>query len=212
MNMRVDQFRLSQYLDGEMNPDQMDIEEENIQNNRDAQTYVLKNAIATARLKQSMKSELFDSISTAKENLGEQFVKQGRLNGNRYLLYQIAASIIILFIGTGIGLFYTKNIMGTNPPGLMASIPEAYRSVINHALEFEKSGTSYNGFVQQKQLVVTPVRTFKNKKGQFFREYQLQINLNGNSEQVKCMAFRSGHREWSTIALFFRDDHIPTTI
>lgn len=195
--------RLSQYLDGELEPSQMDIEEENIQNNKHAQTYILQNAIGTARFKQAMKSDLKKSESNISDNYTDPILKFDKSNKSNHLWYQIAACFIIFFLGSGIGLLYTEKIVKPESPFIITSIPMEYRPVINHALEFEKSGISYNSKAQEHRLIVTPIRTFKNKNGKYFREYQLQIELNGHLQKVKCVAFRSGPKEWSTIALFF---------
>ena len=213
MKRQFDEKQLSAYLDGEMTQERMDRVEEIIRQNRDAQQYILQNAMTTARLKQAMGSVLSeagtDEVESEQNPLPENVVTR-KWFGQSW--FQLAAAVLIFFIGTGAGLFYEGKPAKPGFQMSVSAIPAEYQQSINHALEYEKSGKVYNSQLEDLQLTVTPIRTYKHKNGKYFREYRLEVMAYENRHQIKGLAYRSGPGEWSTTALFFSNPGNAETI
>ena len=80
-----------------------------------------------------------------------------------------------------------------------------YRQVVDAALENVLSGTPHewrNG-LRPVTVRVTPLKTYRDKAGVYYREYRLEVNRNNQTLQVNGLAYRAGKGAWKTKALYF---------
>ncbi|MDM8539065.1 hypothetical protein QUF70_20120 [Desulfobacterales bacterium HSG17] len=212
MMRRFNENSMSAYLDGELNMEEMTNEEELIWQCTEAQSYILQNAISTARLRRIMKTRLVESVPN-KIIRDIQYSSQGsdRRTGSFNRWGQLIAAMLLLLIGAGLG-FQLPFVKKTADPLFPASLPTHYSQVINHALEYELSGKPYHRFEAETKLIVTPVKTFKHKNGKYYREFQLDIISDTMHQRITGLAFRAAPKKWSTTALFFPNHQRKVTI
>ena len=80
-----------------------------------------------------------------------------------------------------------------------------YRQVVDTALENYLSGTSHE-WRQDRQLVtvrVTPLKTYRDKDGVYFREYRFEVERKDQTMFVNGLAYRASKGNWKTKALYF---------
>ena len=87
----------------------------------------------------------------------------------------------------------------------MAPFPAQYSHVIEEALENNVSGTSRQWQEPRSTLIVdvTPVRTYRDKDGTYYREYRLEVNSANERSQLNGLAYRDVNGRWQTKVLYF---------
>ena len=93
----------------------------------------------------------------------------------------------------------------TQLPVAVAPVLQQYGHVVDAALEHNLSGNPRKWREPQQPtiIMVTPVKTYRDSKNIYYREYRLEIMADDQRQQVNGLAYRSGSGKWITKALFF---------
>ena len=77
--------------------------------------------------------------------------------------------------------------------------------VIDAALEFNLSGKSRDWKAPGGSITVkvTPVKTYKDKAGVYYREYRLEVATDTHHSQINGLAYRTDNGKWSTKVMYF---------
>ena len=72
-------------------------------------------------------------------------------------------------------------------------------------MEYNLSGTprQWQSPENQAVIIVTPVKTYRDKNGQYFREFQVEVTTPTQNRQVNGLAHRQ-KGEWKTKAVYFQ--------
>jgi surface antigen len=107
-------------------------------------------------------------------------------------------------LGFGSGIFLQRQTVEIVPT-VMAPLPAQYSDVINTALEYNLSGKARQWRAPKTStiLTVTPVKTYRDKDGTYYREYKLEIASKTDRSQINGLAYRTLQGRWKTKALFF---------
>ncbi len=206
MNQQFDELTLSAYIDGELDPDTMREVDSFLEQDKDAQKYVLNAVRATARLRSFMNGDL-------KENIPEQLVaairpqppKEERRKAAINPLLRMAAAILLVLLGFGTGSFLKRDGNGDFSM-LTAAMPARYSQVVDQALEYNLSGTPREWHAPRSAVTisVTPVKTYRDGSGLYYREYRLEVRAERESRQIKGLAYRTAEGKWKTKAVFYQ--------
>jgi hypothetical protein len=191
MNQKFDDITLSSYVDGELDPESMREVEAFLESDSDARKYVMNAIRITARLRESMNKVLHEEVP---EHLINTILPQQKKEGRRSTLFQplfrMAAAIILILLGFGAGWLLPTN--GDEPVFTMLTpFPAGYKQVVNDAMEHNLSGAprQWQSPENQAVIIVTPVKTYRDKNGQYFREFRMEV---------------SQHGEWKTKAVYYQ--------
>jgi hypothetical protein len=200
-----DERTISAYIDGELDPATMRRVDRYLENDEGAKRFVLE-ATRTAALLRA------DARTVRQEEVPEHLLAQLRSRRIRKLhhrpiysvLLRSAAALIIGLLGFGSGILMDRQTVDILPT-VMAPLPAQYSDVINTALEYNLSGKpqqwrSPNSLIS---LTVTPVKTYRDKDGIYYREYKLEIASEVDRSQISGLAYRTLKGNWKTKALFF---------
>lgn len=205
MIRQFDESTLSAFLDGEIDNTAMQEVDEFLQRDTKAREFVINAARTTAFLKATANAILHarvpDHLVAAVESHGIK--KGGRKPVVRSLL-RVAAAVILVFAGFGADRLIINNQPG-HLPITAASVMEQYSEVVDAALENNLSGDSrkWNEPRQPMMIMVTPIRTYRDSKNVYYREYRLEVTAGNRHQQVNGLAYRTGGGKWITKALFF---------
>lgn len=204
MKQTNDETILSAFLDGELDPAAMSEADMLLEKDESARSYVLDAVRATAFLRAKMKKvlheeqpkRLLDALNTQK------ITKQRSVFAHASLM-RVAAVLILSLLGFGSGMLLERSTI-EQFPAFINPLPEPYCNVVDKALEFNRSGTPQEwqapgGAVAVK---VTPIRTYRDKNGVYYREYQLEVASSTERSQINGLAYRKLKGEWETKALF----------
>ena len=205
MTRQFDEQTLSAYLDGELDDAAMQEVDEFLQQDATSREYVLNATRTTAFLKAASNAILHDDVP---EHLVAA-VKSHRDRGVRRkpvvrTMFRIAAAIVLVLLGYGGGNLIMNNQAGYVPV-TVAPVLKQYGHVVNAALEHNLSGTPRKWSEPQQPtiIMVTPVKTYKDSKNIYYREYRLEVIAENQHQQVNGLAYRSSDGKWITKALFF---------
>ena len=202
---KFDERTLSAYMDGELDAETMLEVDALLEQDQKARRYVL-NAVKTnahlrslthAALQEEVPDRLLDVLSPP----------QAQESGSRWFiqpLYRMAAAVLLVFMGMGAGLWIDLN--GSKQiPAMMLPLPDRYHQIVNQTLEHNLSGTSAKWHEPQIPFIitVTPVRTYRDQNGLYYREYHMEVATDTDRNQVKGLAFRDADGNWKTKALYF---------
>lgn len=205
MKKPYDETILSAYIDGELDPTTMDEVGSFIEKDREAAGYVLDMVQTTARLKADMNAVLQEEVpQRLLDTLSpQQFVRSRRRPLMRNLL-RATAVLILGFLGFGIGILMERN-AGENFPARIAPLPVRYSDVVDAALEFNLSGKSREWVAPRGSVAVkvTPVKTYRDKDGVYYREYRLELATDNRQSQINGLAYRTAKGKWTTKVLYF---------
>ena len=83
--------------------------------------------------------------------------------------------------------------------------PAGYNRIVQEAMEYNLSGTprQWQSPENQAVIIVTPVKTYRDKNGQYFREFQVEVTTPTQNRQVNGLAHRQ-KGEWKTKAVYFQ--------
>ncbi len=205
MNSQFDETTLSSYVDGELDADTMREVEAYIEHNAAGRRYVLNAIRTTALMRASMNEALHEEIPTELiDTIKDDGITQRRKQRSMQLFFRLAATIVLIFAGFSAGNFWNQ-INTTQMPILSTPLPTRYGQVVNEALEYKLSGASLNWQSPQEpiRIIITPVKTYRDKTGRFYREFKMALFSDGEQSQVSGLAYRAGSGKWKTTALFF---------
>jgi surface antigen len=206
MNQQFDERTLSAFIDGELDPETMRAVDAFLAKNETARNFVLDAVRATAFLRGSAQAVLYENVPDhliAAVQAGTKQKPARKLT--RRPLLRMAAAIALVMLGVGVGSLFERK--GGSPyPMLSASLPESYAHVVEQALEFNRSGIAEEWRAPSDPLTVrvTPVKTYRDKNGLYFREYRLETSLGGERSKINGLAYRTADGRWKTKAVFYQ--------
>jgi len=205
MKEPCDTKMLSAYVDGEIDLDTVGRIESQLDNDLEARRYVIDAVKATARLRATLNSAL-------DERIPDRLLHAAAVKGTtgirkaiwRSPLIRIAATVLLVMIGFGSGVFVDRNRQDMTS-GFVPAIPEQCGQVVNKSLEYDLSGTIRKWQAPNVSLtvLVTPVKTYRDPRGTYFREYRLEVVTEAETNQIRGLAYRDAHGIWKTKALIF---------
>jgi hypothetical protein len=205
MNRQFDEITLSSYVDGELDPDSMREVEAFIENDANARKYVVNAIKTTARLRQTMNKVIYEEVP---EHLIRTILAQRKKDELRFPafhpLFRMAAALLLVLVGFGVGSFF-QTTGNESFSTLSTPFPASYSRVVEEALEHNLSGTPRQWQSPQDQVVITviPVKTYRDKNGQYFREYRLEVSTEKERRKINGLAYRQNGK-WKTKAVFFQ--------
>ena len=208
MNQQFDEVTLSSYIDGELDPATMREVEAFVEKDPDARKYVLNALKTTARLRGAMNEALHADVPQYLiDAVRSDPVKKGK--GGRILIrhpfLRMAAAVVLVLLGFGAGTILDRQSKDTLPV-LSTPLPAIYNHVVDQALEFNRSGISREWQAPRDPfaVTVTPVKTYRDKSGRYFREYRLEISDANERRQISGLAYRTAGGKWKTKAVFYQ--------
>jgi hypothetical protein len=205
MNRKFDDITLSSYVDGELDPELMGEVEAFVESDADARRYVVNAVKTTARLRESLNKVLYEEVP---EHLIHTILprqkKESRLSTVFHPAFRMAAAIVLVLAGFGAGWLLPT---GGGQPAftLPAPFPASYNQVVQEAMEYNLSGAprQWQAPGNQAVIIVTPVKTYRDKSGQYFREFHMEVTTPNDHRQFNGLAYR--HKgEWKTKAVYFQ--------
>jgi len=206
MNQQFDELTLSAYIDGELDAETMREVDSFLEQDHNARQYVLNAIRATARLRSLMNADLNAEVP---ERLVAAVRPQPAEKRHRKALthpvFRMAAAILLVLLGFGAGAFLQRGGNGDFSM-LTTALPARYSQVVDQALEYNLSGTPREWQAPQSALTVkvTPVKTYRDRSGLYYREYRLEVRAARESRQIKGLAYRTAGGKWKTKAVFYQ--------
>lgn len=207
MKQTYDETTLSAFIDGELDSTTMREVDLLLEKDKASRGYVLDAIRTTALLRADVNGALDEEIP---ERL-LQAVNPQRPVGSRRKpalrhLFRVAAVLILGLLGFGTGMLMERN-AAEQFPSVIAPLPARYGEVVDAALEYNLSGTprEWKTPVTAVAVTVTPVKTYRDKSGVYYREYRLEIGTETKRSQINGLAYRTVEGQWKTKALFFMD-------
>ena len=205
MKKTFDETILSAYTDGELDAATMDEVNSALEKDPEAARYVLDTARTKALLRANMNAVLHEEIpQRLLDTLSPQQIARSRRRPVIRNLIRVAAVVILGFLGFGIGTLMERN-TGENYPAVIAPLPASYGEVVDAALEFNLSGKSRDWKAPGGSIAVkvTPVKTYKDKAGVYYREYRLEVATDTQHSQINGLAYRTADGNWATKVMYF---------
>ncbi len=205
MKQTYDETTLSAYLDGELDVAAMQAVDLDLETDAAARKYVL-DATRTAALmraegnrvlKENIPQRLADALSSKPRT-------HSRHRPVMPHLIRIAAILLLAVFGFGTGMFVERKTTG-NLPASIAPLPARYSQVVEAALEYNLSGKSREWRAPRGSVAVkvTPVKTYRDKAGVYYREYKLEVATDTQRSQINGLAYRTPDGKWATKVLYF---------
>jgi len=205
MNHEFDEITLSSYVDGELDSESMREVEAYLESNSEARKYVMNAIRTTARLRGSMNRVLHEEVpEQLLKAIIPQQIKQSRQSSVFHPLFRMAAAIVLILLGFGAG--WLVPIGGDRPAFIMPTpFPADYNRVVQEAMEYNLSGAprQWESPGNQAVIIVTPVKTYRDRTGQYFREFRMEVSTATENKQVNGLAQRQ-KGEWKTKAVYFQ--------
>ena len=205
MNRKFDDITLSSYVDGELDAESMRAVEAFLESDAEARNYVVNAVRITARLRGAMNNVLHEQVP---EQLIDTIFSQPQNKGRQSSLFQpllrVAASVVLILLGFAAGWLIPTP--GDQPAFSMPTpFPAAYNRIVQEAMENNLSGAprQWQSPEDQAVVTVTPVKTYRDKNGQYFREFRMEVSTATQSRQVNGLAHRQ-KGEWKTKAVYFQ--------
>lgn len=205
MKKTFDQTILSAYIDGELDAATMDEVNSFLEEDPQAASYVLETARTNALLRASMNAVLQEEIpQRLLDTLSPQQISRTRRKPLIRNLIRIAAVVIFGFLGFGLGTLMERS-TGENYPAVIAPLPARYSEIVDAALEFNLSGKSREWTAPKGSIAlkVTPVKTYRDKEGVYYREYRLEVATGTQRSQINGLAYRTANGNWATKVMYF---------
>ena len=206
MSQQFDELTLSAYIDGELDPETMREVDSFLEQDKTARKYVLNAIRATARLRSSMNEDLNEDIPEQLiAAIQTQPAEKERRNTVTHPVFRMAAAILLVLLGFGAGSFLKRN-GNENFAMLATALPPRYSQVVDQALEYNLSGTPREWQEPRSAAIVTvtPVKTYRDGSGLYYREYRLEVRAERQRQQVKGLAHRTADGKWKTKAVFYQ--------
>lgn len=205
MTRKFDDLTLSSYVDGELDPESMGQVEAFLESDAAARKYVVNAIITTARLRESMNKVLYEEVpERLTDTIFARQKSKGRLSAALRPAFRMAAGFMLIALGFGAGwLVPTQG----GQPALTVPLPfpTAYNRVVNNAMEYNLSGAprQWQSPGNQAVIVVTPIKTYRDSNGQYFREFRMEVSTATERRQISGLAYRQ-NGEWKTKAVYFQ--------
>ena len=205
MKKTYDETILSAYFDGELDAATMHDVDLFIEKDEAAEKSMLDTVRTTARLRANMNAVLHEEIpQRLLDTLSPQQIARSRRKPVIRNLIRVAAVLILGFLGFGLGSLLERN-SGEHFPAVIAPLPAPYGDVVDAALEFNLSGTPREWQAPRAAvaITVTPVKTYRDKSGVYYREYKLEVATGTEHSRINGLAYRTGNGKWKTKVLYF---------
>jgi anti-sigma factor RsiW len=192
-------------VDGELDPESMGQVEAFLESDAAARKYVVNAIITTARLRESMNKVLYEEVpERLTDTIFARQKSKGRLSAALRPAFRMAAGFMLIALGFGAGwLVPTPG----GQPALTVPLPfpTAYNRVVNNAMEYNLSGAprQWQSPGNQAVIVVTPIKTYRDSNGQYFREFRMEVSTATERRQISGLAYRQ-NGEWKTKAVYFQ--------
>ena len=205
MKKTYDETILSAYIDGELDAATMEEVDMLLEKDQAAARYILDTVRTTAQLRANANAVLPEEIPRRLlDTLSSRQIARSRRKTVMHKLLRVAAVLILGFLGFAIGLLMER-IGGEDYPAVIAPLPARYSDVVNAALEFNLSGKSHEWRAPRGSIAVkvTPVKTYRNKAGVYYREYKLEVVTDNQLSKINGLAYRTAKGHWKTKVLYF---------
>ena len=205
MQSKFDDRTLSAYIDGELDTDTMSEVESILEQDENAQRYILNAVKTTALLRSSVNAALEEEVpDRLLDMISSSRSQKTHRRWSTHPIFRTAAAVLLVLIGIGAGLRIEKN-GNDNMPAMILPLPDRYRQIVNETLEHNLSGASRQWREPQIpfMVTVTPMRTYRDRSGLYYREYRLEVTTDTNRNQINGLAFRDANGNWNTKALYF---------
>lgn len=206
MKKTFDEIALSAYIDGEIDAEAMPAVEHVIESDASARHYVLDAVMSAAHLRANLNSVLEEEVPDRLLNpltmkQPEQVGRKSRVLRN---MISLAAGVILLLTGFLVNEFVDRTGRSLGQ-AFVEPLSGPYRDVVDAALENYLSGTSHEWRQGLRQVTVrvTPLKTYRDKEGVYYREYRLEVKRNDQTVYVNGLAYRASKGNWKTKALYF---------
>ena len=202
---KFDEHTLSAYIDGELDIAAMHEVDRYLEKDAAARQYVLDATRTAALLRTSAKNVLHEEIpQRLLAVLAPQRSTRSRPGSRVPAMLRVAAFLIMGILGFGSGILLERKTVDP-VPALFAPLPARYSDVVNAALENNLSGIPrlWQEPDAAVVLTVTPVKTYRDKNGVFYREYKMEVVSGKGSSRINGLAYRTLKGSWETKALFF---------
>ena len=203
MKPKKNEALLSAFLDGELDAAAMSEADLLLEKEETAKAYVLETVRATAFLRANMKGVLQEEspkrlLDTLDKRKISRFSKLPAFPS----LIRMAAILVLGFLGFGSGVLMERSTVDRFPV-LINPLPAAYCEVVDKALEYNLSGTpqKWRAPGGKIDVTVTPVKTYRDKNGIYYREYQMEVASGTDRSKIKGLAYRKLKGEWETKTL-----------
>jgi len=204
MATTFDHLTLSAYVDGELDRPTMREVEDFLDSNNQARRFVLDAMRTTVLLRAGSNEALHEPMP---QRLQQVFASPSANSSIwrdiRFPALKLAAAFALVIIGVGLGFIYKPG-AESMPHQPFHLLPAAYQQVINQSLETHMSGDplSLDLDTDGQRIVITPIKTYRNPDGHYYRGYFLELITEDSRQKFKGMAYRTGKSEWQTTALF----------
>jgi hypothetical protein len=205
MKKTFDETILSAYLDGELDAATMNEVDSFLGTDPQAAGYILDTVRTSARLKAGMNAILQEEIpQRLLDTLSPQQAARSRRKPLMRSIIRMAAFVILGIVGFGIGTLMERN-TGGHYPAVIAPLPARYSEVVDAALEFNLSGKPREWKAPRGSIAlkVTPVKTYRDKAGVYYREYRLEVATGTRRSQINGLAYRTAKGNWTTKVMYF---------
>ena len=199
------EIMLSAYLDGELDAGKMFEADMLLEKDDAARRYVLDAVRTTAFLRADTNKVVHEELpQRLLESLGERQTAKPRPKPVLPHLLRVAAVLILGLLGFGGGMLLER-FNESHLPAVITPLPSMYSDVVDKALEYNLSGTpqKWQAPGSAVAVTVTPVKTYRDKNGVYYREYRLEIASNNERSRINGLAYRTLKGHWKTKALFF---------
>ena len=198
---------LSAYLDGELDTPLMRKIENELEQDSESRHFLYDTLHMTVRLKADGRKMLDTPVPATLEQAilptpGEKESEHTVLRWFQPLQMAVAASVLVLCIGLGIFLLNSNS---STPSYFFPTLPDGFVQAVSQSLESNLSGDTFvvNLGGGDERVLVTPTKTYKDKSGQYFRDFQMEIIYNGTQQQVTGLAVRKGEKDWVPTAIYY---------
>jgi len=205
MKQTYDETTLSAYLDGELDGAAMQAVDLDLETDAGARKYVLDATRTAALMRAEGNRVLKENIP---QRLADALSSKPRAHSRRQPvmphLIRIAAILLLAVLGFGTGMFVERKTTG-NFPASIAPLPARYSQVVEAALEYNLSGKSREWRAPRGSVAVkvTPVKTYRDNAGVYYREYKLEVATDTQRSQINGLAYRTPDGKWTTKVLYF---------
>ena len=204
MTTRFDHLTLSAYVDGELDRQTMREVERFLDGDTRARQFVLDAMHATVLLRAGGNEAVREPVP---ERLRQVFARPPKSTfawrDMRWPALRLAAAVALVVVGVGLGLIFKSG--GPSPwIGLPDRLlPAAYQQAISQSLEKHLSGDPLAVDLDGgRRIVITPIKTYRNPEGQYYRGYDMELIAGGVQEKFRGIAYRAGNAEWRTTAFY----------
>ena len=200
-----DETILSAYFDGELDAATMAEVDKLIEKDPEVARYMLDTLRTTAGLRAELNDVLQEEVpQRLQDTLTPRQIARSRRRPVIRNIIQIAAVLFLGIFGFAIGTMMERN-NGQNYPAEIEPLPARYSNIVDAALEFNLSGKAHEWRAPGRSIAVkvTPVKTYRDKAGVYYREYHMEVISHTRQSRVNGLAYRTAEGKWTTKVLYF---------